>query len=735
MKNVWKYAPLGGGAVSPEADWFAFVGDVNGPPDPVLTDRTPRPSTIRLGRATGAALLSAYRKRSGLPKLEAVEEAAASCPAWLKKLRSEIRLSQGAFDQLSAFIADGGETLDLAVSLTRAGYAGFAARMAIGEGGCAAEDATLLDFGVGLNKSVYAKGVVRETGSGPGAAESTALTGDEVIMAIIDDGIAFAHDRFRLGPTETRFEYFWAMDARPDPQGPGDSVGCTHGRSLRKSEIDALLRRYGSDNDSAIYQACGLLDFAKDQRQPLRIAQSHGTHVLDVATGFDHSDRRQRQSAAKRPIIGVELPAAIVADTSGALTPPYLQEALDRVYENAVELADRIGASRGRPVRYLPMVLNFSFGVFAGPLDGHGPIERMIDAFLARYRALPGGPECQIVLPAGNSYLEETVAQPQAGTKGAKIKMAARVLPDDKTVSFIHIWLPERPAGSAQAVSVAAVPPTGGPSQRKWTKRGKALEWVRDGVVLARLYHRTVSRPGGMEREQIVLCTRATETEGLDVPRCPSGLWRLIVRNEDLPAEATVEFRIQRDDPLYGQVFKGRQAYFDMPSYVRYEVLNGRLRQDASLEKGPVTRKGTLNAYAGSPNPVVVAGYRRSDGHPALYSSGGPLKRRPDGPDLAAVSEESYAAYGVIGAGTHSGSTIAQNGTSVAAPMVARVLAAEIEAGTPDPVSALKLAVAKQEASGIVGPHGLYEPNQPTRAGVGRVTFHSMGWRPSRIES
>ena len=55
------------------------------------------------------------------------------------------------------------------------------------------------------------------------------------------------------------------------------------------------------------------------------------------------------------------------------------------------------------------MVVNLSYGFFAGPHDGTSPIEDMFEKLIALAAAL--GVTLRIMLPAGNSYLSRTHAE------------------------------------------------------------------------------------------------------------------------------------------------------------------------------------------------------------------------------------------------------------------------------------------------------------------------------------
>jgi hypothetical protein len=162
--------------------------------------------------------------------------------------------------------------------------------------------------------------------------------------------------------------------------------------------------------------------------------------------------------------------------------------------------------------------------------------------------------------------------------------------------------------------------------------------------------------------------------------------------------ELEIEGWIWRDGLGSGRP-RGRQSYFDDSTYSRFEVdgqlfeLGGRARLfDRVPNPSYVSRGRTLSGIATGKHTYVVGAYRRlpapDTGTPAFYSSMGPVSggsRLRNAPDLLAPSEDSLALHGVAVAGTRSGSVVTMNGTSVAAPQVARWLADRVAAGVPTP--------------------------------------------------
>lgn len=698
MNGTWDFIKLGPDARNPEAHWLHTV----------LEERGPRPCTVKVSQAAAIALAHHYGSRfEAVPAALENDGSDSASGAALEKIASQIIIGQETFDALSRFAKAAATTDTIEVDLL-ATSDGVRELLTIG----AEDELVLSDIGIGLPNEAYTKGEVRISGDTTCKHETTTLDGDEVIVAVIDDGIGFANERFRLSNKISRVEYFWDMRVPPKES---DTPGCSNGRLLRKSEIDELLDKYHAD-EKEIYRCCGMIDPRAERRQPLKYAVTHGTHILDLAAGFDFREDKDLQRAKKRPIIAVQMPSEVVAERSDAFTSAWLRIALNKIRHLSMELAHRIAHKNGTELKCLPIVVNFSFGTLAGPHDGESPVELAIRDFIAGYRSLPGNPQCEFVIPAGNGHLSRTIAQIKVPPRGKIEALPWRVQPDDKTSSYVQIWLPNCSAGKQQ-VSVSLHPPNGGPVVSKRTKLDHALEWRIDGEVYARLYHQNVARADGRFRERILIAIRGTASDNGE-PVCPSGVWKIDIRPEILQPGETIDVRIRRDDSLFGQRQTGRQSYFDHSQYVRFEPESGRIRTDVSREKGPVTRLGTLNGYAAGKLPLVVGGYRRSDGIPATYSGSGPTTSGKVGPVLAAICEESPSHSGVIASGTYSGSTGVLNGTSVAAPAVARVLSHIIASGGTR--QDFEQSIVDTERVGIEGPRGLYPPIEPRRQGIGR---------------
>ncbi len=157
----------------------------------------------------------------------------------------------------------------------------------------------------------------------------------QVIIAIIDDGIGIANHRFRSEAAKTRVKHFLDLSLIGAPTA-GGAVDELLGRSWTAAEIDTLLGAY-PDDEERVYRALGLIDARVAQRQPLRAAVSHGTHVLDLAAGYDW--RTGQGALVNRPIIAVQPPIQAAENRSDPWMPLSLKRALDWILVKADALS------------------------------------------------------------------------------------------------------------------------------------------------------------------------------------------------------------------------------------------------------------------------------------------------------------------------------------------------------------------------------------------------------------
>ena len=508
-----------------------------------------------------------------------------------------------------------------------------------------------------------------------------------VVVGVIDDGIAFAHERFRHDDGTTRIEYFWDQDGRWST-GPWPGLLTTgdyrYGRELTKDTltppvlgIDDLMANAthaGAIDEDEVYRVTRHLDFSHSDHKAAAWRISHGAHVMDLASGFDPAE-----APLNRPIVCVQLPGRVTADTSGRLLDPYVFEGLMYIFGRADDLAVkyRTGA--------LPVVVNLSYGVIAPHEQTEILVPAIDEAIRARETALQV--PHRVTLPSGNAFLSRGHGRFRLGGIGARKRVRWQVQPDDATDSLLEIWLPkvddpQNPYPYRVELKVRA--PTG--DESPWMSQGDQWVWQPGGAVRCYVIYQDVVPI--WHRNMIRLFLRPTVSNDGSTPVAPSGAWDITIRNAGVPVQ--ILCWIQRDDSPYGYPLRGRQSRFEDPQYLRVDPIDGR-EVERELMPGSYTKRfGTINRLATGSRTIVLGGFRRSDRTAAKYSAAGPVEvpvnvTRPCrvGPDASAPSDDSHAARGQLAAGSRSGGAVAMAGTSVAAPRIARWIADQMERRLP----------------------------------------------------
>ncbi|MEM6662402.1 MAG: S8 family serine peptidase [Pseudomonadota bacterium] len=514
-----------------------------------------------------------------------------------------------------------------------------------------------------------------------------------VVMAVIDDGIAIGHNLFRRSAMHTRVDYALIMGARPDQAYPSD---CSLGRALDARGIDELLcanTRGDVLEEPSFYRATGQIDYFDQQFSPVSLRRSHGTHVTALAAGYRMGTCRRR-----RPILCASLPSRVTEDVTGQSMLPAVALALQCLdtQSRRYVLKDRQGKTTGHRA---PMVLNFSFGNYAGPHDGTGMFARLFAQYLGDD---PKASHRATVLPAGNGNLARVHAElmlnaPDKGDSSSRT-LNLVIPPDDRTASHVQFWLPvpeSMPSGFARMRVTA---PDGAASPWLVLGSGNRPLVLRDDArrELAVLSFTMESCPTG--RGVATLSINPTADLDGHTALARAGRWKIeVARNPQKirPAKSylkpdAIQVWIRRDETLPGFQPGGRQATFDDADYVWFydsaDLAGAPMAVDPPRTTALVRRTGTLSGFATGVTTFVVGAavgktYRISD-----YSATGAVTYNANlhlppgsaprfGPDAMLRGDDSPVQRGVYSAGSRSGSYARLSGTSVAAPRFARLLA------------------------------------------------------------
>ncbi|CAD5366985.1 hypothetical protein RA210_U10599 [Rubrivivax sp. A210] len=467
------------------------------------------------------------------------------------------------------------------------------------------------------------------------------------VIAVFDYGCPFLRAEFtNTGAGQqgsTRLAALWQQDSslrlaapwsRPTLMGYG---GQLDGAELKAQCMQAFANQAPAD-ETETYRKLNYLIEYHDPRSRIHRA-THGAHVLDVAGGRpDPVSRADDDAAGEARIVFVQMPEAVVSDSSGLALGGYLLDAL----RYTLDAADPKS----------PLVVNVSYGGTAGAHDGHSLIEEAMDDLLEQR------PEnFAIVVSAGNARrLGLHVKRTAAGNKTALFRI--EVAAGDHTDTFIEFW-----SEASAGVAYRARLPDGDWSN--WIEPGGKGE-LRDEAtteVVAALFNRSLpsddeflapSMQGPRGRRTralalLALCPTEAPDDDDRVLATP-GLWEVEARPVR-PEKGSVLINawIRRDD---ARAFSGRvQTHF------------------VGLQ--PDDTEHTLSDLASGLHTLVAGGFRWSDGMAVDYSSTGP-RRRGQFPLVYGLCEWDSVDPGIRAAAVRRGETLLMNGTSVAAPVVAR---------------------------------------------------------------
>lgn len=540
-----------------------------------------------------------------------------------------------------------------------------------------------------------------------------------VVVAVIDDGIAFAHERFRE-TGGSRVEFFWMQDG--PPPGPSEFFG-DGGRELSKEApgdagIDSLLldcANAGLVDEDELYRRARVVDPGEPVgHKAILWRRAHGTHVLDIAANYPIGPQPDCR------IIAVQLPIASTSLPVDSTLAQYVYNALWYVLIRSLSVSQRLGCGP------LPIVINLSYGLTTGQRDGTHKLEFAIDAALGLWRSLIGPAE--MVIASGNNHLDRLHAVVRFPANQSQKDLLWRVQPDDQTTSVVEIWLPPSPQPKSARIRVSVLAPggAGGTTPLGETPGGEE-RWEVGGKTVCRVLYAYVPPPTG--RGKYLITLKPTAKLESDEAVAPYGLWTIRLTNLSLNPTEAVDLGVRRDEAPYGYPRRGRQSYFDDPAYMRYDEAGRPVEVDNA---SPVKRAGSINGLATGRVPSVVGGLLRDELRPAPYSAGGPITPNGgapphrDGPDALAVADESIGHPGILAAGSRSGSVVAMNGTSVAAPRVARWMAGELAAGRAGGRPAVK-TLAQTEETKLPG--RAPPPPPSTRGGWGRILLDPVSPR------
>lgn len=490
----------------------------------------------------------------------------------------------------------------------------------------------------------------------PQIAPSRPPSGLKNVIALIDFGCPFLNERFASGDgSKSRIVALWDQGSeatapkdehghdKPWPWRPQMEFG--YGRELGQDTLQQAFQqvRTTSLDETAVYRGWDYLINYDDPRRRVWFA-THGSHVMDLACGRHDPLTGQADLASDADLVFVQLPSLTAADSSGGSLGAHLLDAVRYVL--------RLCAADAK------VVINVSYGTQAGPHEGESTFERALDELLLQERKT----NCAVVFAAGNSRQAACHVKREVNP-GFGALLRAELPPGDTTDTCIESWY--RPRAKAPLEVRVRSP------EMNWSRWVGANDQVllfdqASQDVVAMLRHdvdvpNSRGADGGDGKALVLLAVAPTAApDGWAGELAPAGGWRIefrrsLPRAQDDGLPMAIESWIERDDP-------GRGSDRPRAAFV------GPDREDD---------RHSLNGIATGRHVLVAGGFRLSDGQPCGFSSLGPVVAdwaKQGLPAVLAAAEEDDEQADLRAAAVRSSEVFRMNGTSVAAPVLARRL-------------------------------------------------------------
>jgi subtilisin family serine protease len=544
-----------------------------------------------------------------------------------------------------------------------------------------------------------------------------------VVVGVIDFGCPFAHAHFAndgpAGEPGSRVHYFWDQGRMPDwraPAGAHDSANklwatpddFDYGREAVADRLAALMARWLGEaspvyakplqrHDALFEQAC----YACAGLPELLATASHGAHVLDIAAGrgFTPCGREplNDDAAAKAPIVFVQLPGPAVSDLSGGWLDAYVIDAAHYI----IDRARKIDADAR-------VVINLSFGSYAGPHDGSSLLERALDDIATSQGVA-------VVLAAGNTPSSDKPIHAFGQlASGARASVCWHIPSHDVTQSFLELWA-DGQGGARPTLAVTLTSPDRQELRVEGigvSAQAPAAGWRTDVSTAMVAVCPQSSGASATMALMAVGPTRFADRDTSTAQPAAAGVWTITVENKGA-AVADIHLWAERDEPGRGPRRAAAQSHLSAP-------LDGVIQPSMSH---------TLTAQACGEHTIVVGGAVLDVPAWHVYgeSASGPSRNdRRKGPDLLAPAARMvgqpanpatvFQRRGIVAAANLSAGEFEMQGTSMAAPWVARKVAAIMASNSPTLRSSVRAAIGA--LSRQRGPEPA--PDDP-RSGIGAL--------------
>jgi hypothetical protein len=481
-------------------------------------------------------------------------------------------------------------------------------------------------------------------------------TQGSVLLGVIDHGCPFANEQLLREDGGTRVLSIWDQDPVSEFK-PALSFVPTpfgYGAQVNRQQLNVLMRKSIATDELQAYQALGY--------ESLRHQLTHGAHTLNLFAGaklsrsvleksFAITPELNRRTAVKaKPsqdsdIVFVQLPRRALLSPS---TPGMSRSILDGVRF----ILSQTNQETQRVVICIP------YGSLLGPHDGSSLIEQALDAIVVRARRQ--GLDVKLVFSSGNAADKAVYARtkPALRTGSASASMDSQLIwmvpPHLQANTSLDIWLKQ-------------------PDQQVQLK---------------------VTEPGGFVHAVTLSSGMANEAHALQHQGRQVGVMAIV--NDASHGQLNLLLQLLPNNAGSGaHILSGRwcvewptgsAAPLDACFYVGWGGRNNGFGQRifatrlmAGSSDIEIPPQGTILGTACGHETYVVGACTNAPAYQRVAHSG---SGKPRGGSKArasclSVSEESDALPGLACSGVRSSFNARVNGTSVAAPLAARMLADE----------------------------------------------------------
>ena len=401
---------------------------------------------------------------------------------------------------------------------------------------------------------------------------------------------------------------------------------------------------------------------------------SHGAHALGLLAGRRLFDARPNRGAA--PVSRIADDEAASADIAFVQLPRKL---LDVPFPPAMEhhlldgLRYLLETGRARGARRIAVSIGYES--WLGPHDGGGWFGRAVQQLIDEAALSAGtGIQLDVFVIAGNSGdagVHCMVADPPDAQAGQPRQSTVhwQLPPGSEAPAQIELWMPGDTTALDDLAVVITPPGRASLPALRWDA---AVAWPdADAPALCVVMDRSTQTLGSGGRV-IVLRLSPTQADGGQGRAAPHGEWSVTLSATQSLQDMAVY--IGRGTASMNAPPRGRQASLT--------------RRDAHAEAQD--RRGTLNSHGCHPvlqvtTACVSASTIYRGQHSALepaavapYAGIGPTRGARRGPSFGVVVEHGVFHRGHIGIGNRSGTTLRMSGTSVSAPLGARLMSAPV---------------------------------------------------------